>query len=331
MGFVEQSTICQLILFHKVQRKYGLDRVHAASTTQGAWNESRAEGYPSQETSSVQWGVAVFNINVDLSALMQVKEEMEPDYQAIQQSLVSAATFVRDTWIQAVSGRKLPGMTRSINDDKYAKALNTGQSIQLPQMFHAVVMPYNYAESAEQVEKGIPAYDMKPNLLNGPKSRVTKDGKGRYNIVPFRHYTPKSNGGGASNTALRMQMPKSIFDQAKRLQRSIPSAQTGKVNWGQALQDNSMGGINRTSLYQHKVSPYQGMYRVGNARNSQYLTFRTVSTPRVGKNGKRKGSAPNSWIHPSIPANPVTQAVYNYTMPLIDRKFKQIVENMYSD
>lgn len=276
-------------------------------------------------------------MNIDLSSLEQIREDVQPNYKALQQGLVDAATFVRNTWIQAVSGRTLPGMSRTVNDDKYAKALNTGQSINLPKMFHAVVMPYNYTEGADKIEEGTPAYDMKENLLNGPKSRPLKDGTGRYNTVPFRHYTPKNNGGGASSAAAKMQMPKSIFNQAKNLERSTPNPLTGKVNWGQQLQDDSLGGINRTSQYQHKVSPYQGMYRVGNARNSQYLTFRRVSTPRTKTitRGPRKGetirlgSAPNSWIHPSIPANPVTESVYNYCMPKIDKNFKELVEDMY--
>jgi len=265
----------------------------------------------------------VFNINVDLKGLLEVKQETQPNYAALQQSLTNAATLIQQTWDDAVTGRAvLPGMRQAINDDKYHKALTTGSALSFPTAFSAVVMPYGYSEGADQIENGLPAYDMKPQLLHGPKSRPTKDGA-RYNIIPFRHTTP------GSTSTLGTPMPKSIFDQAKKLQRSVSNRQTGKIDWDQSLQVNGQGNINQTSLYQHKASTYQGMYRVGDARHTRYMTFRMVSTPRTDKKGRRKGSAPNSWIHPSVPPNPVTQAVYNYCMPKVEEMILKDAENMY--
>lgn len=267
----------------------------------------------------------MFNINVDLSALMQVREEMEPDYRALQQKLVDSAEYVRNTWISAVQGTKLPGMTRTVNNDQYKDALNTGQSLQFPQMFHAVVMPYNFAEGAESVEKGAPSFDMKTegelvdgkrrgNLLSGPRARVSKKGT-TYNIIPFRHVTP------TSSEAFGVRMPKTIFNRAKRMTQSIPNAATGKVNWAQRLQDYTPVQTNSMSGYTHKTSVYQGMFRVGNPGHTNYLTFRTVSTK----------SPKNSWIHPATPPNPLIQSVYNKCMPKIDNDFKELIEKMYSN
>ncbi len=271
----------------------------------------------------------MLQINVDVSDLMSVKGDMQSAVIAIQQGMTDAGTFIRDTWVQAVSGNKLEGMTKVVNDDAYAKSIKVLRESMSGDSLSIIVGPFNY-ERAQDIEQGLPAYDMKPFLLNGPKSRPTKDGKGRYNIVPFRHDVPRSGDGGFSAIGLRMQMPKDIYKQAKQLVKSVPNATTGKIDWGQSLHIEEMGSINKMSLYQHKANQYEGMYRVGYEKHSQYLTFRTVSTPRTDKNGKRKGSAPNSWIHPATPANPIVRAVYNYCMPRIETNLDELLRELFT-
>lgn len=268
----------------------------------------------------------MYTISIEASGINEAKQDLAMVQAVLQQELINAGAFVRDTWKQAVSGRDpLPGMTKRVNDDAYAKSIQTAESFGIMQV---IVSPVGYADQAERIENGTPAYDMKPFLLNGPKSRPTKDGMGRYNIIPFRHYTPKSSSSGASSIAVRMQMPKDIYSQAKKLVRSTPNPQSGKVDWGASLRIDDLGGINRTSLYQHKNNQYDGMYRVGAEKHSQYLTFRAVSTPRTVK-GKRKGSAPRSWIHPAIPRNPVMEAVYNFCKPKIEENFREVLDNLF--
>jgi hypothetical protein len=253
---------------------------------------------------------------------------MQTAIAAISQQMTDAGAFVRDTWVGAVSGGTLPGMKKTVDDRNYADAIKLSNESS-GGVFSFVVRVDGYPR-AEDIERGLPAYDMKPFLLNGPKSRPTKDGNGRYNIIPFRHMTPTRAGGGASAIHLRMQMPKNIYDQAKQLSRSVLNPTTGKVNWEQSLRTNEMGGINKVSLYQHKTNKYEGMYRVGAEKHSQYLTFRAVSTPRTDSKGRHKGSALNSWIHPAIPANPIMQAVYDYCIPRIDENLQELLHVLFA-
>lgn len=269
----------------------------------------------------------MLRIDIDMSGITKVAQDNAAAQLAVQQAVMDAGVFVRDTWVAAVSGTVLPGMSRGVQDEAYAKSI---QMFTADSTFLEVgVAVVDYAH-AEDIEHGLPAYDMKPGLLNGPKSRPTKDGRGRYNIVPFRHRVPASTSAGSTTASLRMRMPSDIYSQAKQLARSLPNPVTGKVDWGARLKIEELGGINRTSLYQHKNNRFDGMYRVGGERHSQYLTFRAVATPRTGKNGKRKGSAPNSWIHPATPANPVMQAVVDFCTPKIEQAFSDIASRLFT-
>jgi len=281
----------------------------------------------------------MLEMNIDLSEVAAAIETSSTQFQlALHQGLIDAAGYVREVWVSAVSGNQLPGMSRALNDEVYAKSLQTGESMSFPSAYEAIILPVGYATEAQQVETGYGAYDMKPGLLNGKKSRPTADGRGRYNTVPFRHYIPTGNGAGQSAIALRMQMPADIFKQAKRLTRSVVR-DDGTMNWGTSLQVDRLPGI---SWYgnEHQSSMYQGMYKVGDQRNSRYMTFRRVSTYResIGKNGKvqkdkhgqvkMSGSKPQSWWHPSEPSNQVIQAVYDYCMPQIESQLLSILKNL---
>lgn len=274
----------------------------------------------------------MLQFNVDLGDLMTVKADMQAAILAISQEMTNAGTFIRDVWVDAVSGTKLPGMTKAVNDDQYARSIRTMRETN-GSSFSVLVGPFGY-DNAQHIEEGTPAYDMKPGLLNGPKSRALKDGGGRYNIVPFRHMTPTNANAGASAIHLRMQMPKNIYKQAKQLARSILNPTTGKVDWNQSLRIPGLGEVNPNSGYQRKTNQYDGMYRVGYDKHSQYVTFRAVSTSRTVmlKNGKtiQKGSAPNSWIHPAMPANPIMQAVYHYCIPRIETNLDELIRELFT-
>ena len=270
----------------------------------------------------------MLNIVIDASDLMSVNGDMQATVLALQQGIVDAGAFIRDTWVQAVSGDRLPGMTRSIQDDRYASAIKMMDQLE-GNALSVIIAPFGYRK-AEEIEDGKPAWDMKPMLLGGPKARPTKDGEGKYNIIPFRHYVPKPASAGNSAIAIRARMPQNIYEQAKQLARSIPNQSTGRIQWGEHLNIDGPLGRNKTSGYIHKNNIYDAMYRVGYEKHSQYVAFRTVSTPRVGKNGKRKGSDPDSWIHPPTPANPIMQAVYNYCMPRVEENLNELIRTLFT-
>lgn len=281
----------------------------------------------------------MFEMKVDLSGLAQVMEDIEPDWGMLSEAVVNAAEYVRQVWEAAVSGTVLPGMKGPIHDEKYAQALATGASLQFPAFLHAIVLPANYEDGARGVEEGYSAFDMKRGLLNGPKSKPVLDAKGnptqyRYNTVPFRHYTPQVS----SPISIQMKMPNEVYNQAKKLKRSVINPETGSVVWGESLDWNKTQitrpspDLSKWDDYTHKTDIHHNMYRVGYEHQTQYLTFRRVSTPRtvMTKHGaKRVGSDPNSWIHPGITGNPVIQSVYNYCMPTVEKNLLDIARKAY--
>lgn len=268
----------------------------------------------------------MFNITVDLSALDSLRDDLTPDFTMLQQGVVDATRFVRDTWISAVTGTVLPGMIRSVNDDVYAKALSTGESMSFPEPFYGVVMPTSSQDIIDRIEEGYGAFDMKKGLLNGPRSKPTKDGLGRYTTVPFRHYTPTSN----SPISIGLQMPTDVYKEAKKLNRTVQNP-NGSIVWGEALDWDKQ---QRTSWagYQHKNDIYHGMYRQGYNKHTQYTTFRRVSTPRTVMTKKgpvQRGSAPNSWMHPGVSANPVAQSVRDYCLPQVEEMLLKLAEKAF--
>lgn len=273
----------------------------------------------------------MFNIEVDLSAITDLRNDIIPDFALLQKGVIEAARFVRDTWVAAVTGTVLPGMSRAVNDDTYANSLSTGESMSFPAPFYGIVMPIGADEAVSKIEDGVDPYDMKQGLLNGPKSKPLKDGSGRYNTVPFRHYTPKAN----SPISVGMKMPDAVYKEAKFLPKTTQN-QDGSINWGMALDWDKE---QRTSFtgYQHVNDIYHNMYRVGYDKHTQYVTFRRVSTPRTKtfQRGPRKGetirlgSAPNSWWNPGSSGNPIVEAVYNYCMPQVEEALMKIADKAF--
>jgi len=265
----------------------------------------------------------MYEIDVDLSQLGDALNDVRINGELLQRGLENAAIYVRDVWRSAVQGNVLPGMSKSLTDDEYAKALSTGDSLNFPSQFKAIVSPVGYAKEVLEIEGGKEAWDMKPDLLSGPKARTTKDGSGKYNTIPFRHYTPTSPSSGASAISIKMSMPDEVYKQAKQLTRSV-SHGTGGIKWEAPL---TWDAPSETSFkgYTHQSSVYHGMYKTGNPGHTNYVTFRRVSTPRV-VNGKQVGSDPLSWWHPSIEPNPIIQAVYSFCIPKVTENLLKLVE-----
>lgn len=273
----------------------------------------------------------MFNIEVDLSSFSSIQDELTPNFGLLQQGVIEAARFVRDTWIAAVTGTVLPGMSGAVNDDMYAKSLATGESMSFPAPLYGIVMPVGADEVVKKIEDGTDPYDMKKGLLNGPKSKPTKDGTGRYNTVPFRHYTPSAN----SPISVGMRMPTDVYGSARKLKKTTQNP-NGTINWGQSLDWDEEQRTSWTG-YTHQNDIYHNMYRVGYEKHTQYVTFRRVSTPRTKtlQKGPRKGqtiqigSHPDSWWNRGTVGNPVTEAVYNYCMPQIEDTLMKLAEKAF--
>ena len=136
------------------------------------------------------------------------------------------------------------------------------------------------------IEGGFARFDMKPGMLAGPKARVAKDGT-RYNIIPFTH----------SPTAAPRTLAQSIQQQglkailaANKLNRTVRNAQGHPIQGTAGTVRSTAAG--KPWLIGQKLKNLQGLIKVqktyGKATQSQYLTFRIVSSK----------SPANSWIHP---------------------------------
>jgi hypothetical protein len=141
----------------------------------------------------------------------------------------------------------------------------------------------NTVDEAKRIEEGAPAFDMKSVLPTSKKARMSKEGF-LYLIIPFRHGNP--------NATSLQPMPKAIYKIAKQLSYSYQlgtigsrkSAATGaKVpvfgyQWGDKLQ----AGLAPKKSPGHKGDIYAGMYRFNGPKQSEFITFRTMSQKSTG-------------------------------------------------
>jgi hypothetical protein len=134
-------------------------------------------------------------------------------------------------------------------------------------------------DETNYLEDGYNSFDMKPGLLNGPKSRLSKDGKSRYNTVPF-HHMPYSK---APASMAQQQIRQNLLDTIKRhkLDEVFKSAAGKPLEGvvarlkGKDMAANLQGLVKIQKVYDKKVEGH-------------YMTFRRVSSK----------SDPSKWIHP---------------------------------
>ena len=187
------------------------------------------------------------------------------------------------------------------------------------------------------IEDGMDAVDMHDTLLgpNVPISDVGSYGKhlkvtpggglGYYRSIPFRHGTPGS--GGAVGTAMGKQygsheavadakkLGKQVYAQAKKLKAT--TSQFGeKTKYGGRLP----AGLAPKLKSSHKTDIFAGMIReektYRNATQSQYTTFRTISTGSPG------------WLRPATPGRFYAQQVGSFVQKLAPQALTSFVEGL---
>lgn len=130
-------------------------------------------------------------LEYDLSGLEQVVKNIESLQERLAEAIPGQLRYIRDVWVQAVSGEQLPGMERPVNNPYYREVLEREDAVEWPvegDRFWGRVVAED--EVAARVEHGRGRRDMKLSLLNGPHSRVGKRGQ-RYNIIPLGFSAPK--------------------------------------------------------------------------------------------------------------------------------------------
>lgn len=225
-------------------------------------------------------------------------------------------------WRGFTQGEPIPGTPRVINSrGDYTRSINVETTAE------EVKSVYSQGPWTGWIESGHGEIDLKPGLLSGPKARMGVSGP--YNIVAFRHGTPKT-------LSSNRPMPLNVFNLIKRetdkadqaasrrkatasIGRSLITGRipvkraSGKIDQGQTYRwgyrlPSSAGGVRQVKQtsqgeYQWRTGKYTGMVRMqadtSRAKTSTYITFRVVSMK----------SDPASWIVPSIPAVPIRQAV----------------------
>lgn len=161
----------------------------------------------------------------------------------------------------------------------------------------------------EQIQNGMPEFDMKTKYPYGNKSRVSKKGV-PYLIIPFRWGTPNKNGGARAHfgNTIPLEVYKILqsrkFKQSQRTDETHPEAnykgkdiERAEYNWGDRINDEDAGNAN-------------GMVKMKSNTGSTYFTFRVISAK----------SPERAWVRKEVPANDVLSAVKNTT--------KENVENI---
>ena len=199
-----------------------------------------------------------------------------------EQALYDAARVVQTAWVEAAqSGRFFhPGL------GGYVRGILADGSLVYPldgDTFAAAVV--NIAPYAGAIEDGSPAYHL-PAVIDWHASRAARRAKDGhfYLYVPFRHTVPRS-GPGVTGHAQRSMMPSAVYAVAKRLQprqRLTAGPSEGNRVHAPGLQPYVPAyAPNRRPGYTH-ASIHESMQRVGAARHTRYMTWRTLSERSPG-------------------------------------------------
>lgn len=268
--------------------------------------------------------MSLISISADLPNLDGVIQAVQraggKDGLPYTKSAVRSATtdLIQRTWIEYASGVTVTysGGTFKINvvTGDYIRSIEDG--VRFPEDLTGEV--FTTSPHGQIIEDGITPFDMKEKILRSPKAKTGKDGS-KYITVPFRHGTPGTSGLQA--------MPKNVYAQAQKLGFSRRRGFLGRLitrqtyKWGDRLPSSSQG--QRSHIKPHpgagytwSTGQYSGMVRMGKSNQTQYITFRRIST----------NSADSSWQHPGVKPRPIREAVMENTrddvLKLIRRGFE---------
>jgi len=210
-------------------------------------------------------------------------------------------------------------------------------SIQPVKMGKGVATISLVGQLANLIEEGMDSVDMHDTLLgpNVPISEVGEFGKhikfmpgggmGFYRAVPFRHAVPTSGGtvgmpmgrayGASQAVADSQALGKAVYAKAKKL-KGTTSVPYGKTKYGGRLE----AGLAPKLKAHHSVDIYAGMIRsrkkYQSATQSQYTTFRTISTGSPG------------WLRPATQGKFYSQQVNTFVQKIAPQAFEAYVKAM---
>lgn len=147
------------------------------------------------------------------------------------------------------------------------------------------------------IENGVKRFDMKPGIINGPKSRLGKNG--RYNIIFMRKKTPGSRGANL--------MTVQQYKEVKQLSKKETARRYNVIGIGGDLQLKTKTVKKRQMS---KAGDYAGLKKIGGENHTRYGTFRIVSEKSTG------------WIYPGSPK----VNIYEMTGREVKPKIKEILQ-----
>ncbi len=220
------------------------------------------------------------------------------------------------------------------NNPVYAKALARKPRVRIERIGNRLICNWELSYPVQLIEQGQRARDLKQGLLAGPAARPVKlrfskvdghvlnpwDEAARYTKVPFRHKTRDMNRriydelrdtdmlGEEFDHFDRQYKFRGEVDPERLVMNGSPSASPNPWERGSSQAEDPYGYLWRTGKYASIQPVEMGETASGNPIR-QYLTFRTVSTPRFDSKGRYIGSDPHSWVSPHRDPRPVYAAV----------------------
>jgi hypothetical protein len=192
------------------------------------------------------------------------------------------------------------------------------------------------------LENGIPKTDLRdillgdsvPVVLRGQRGKQRSKSGGFYRAIPFRHLTPGAGAsrvgtpmGGAYSGEMALADAKKLGNRVYRAAKKLEATRSkpGKTVYGGRLKTKLPGkkgpGISVPKLKpHHKTDIFSGMIReektYESATQSQYITFRTIST-----------EVEEGWIRKPIEARHYVKKVSDFVTGLAPMAFKAFMES----
>lgn len=261
-------------------------------------------------------------IEVETGTLIpdDIAAAVESSVDAILSNIAEAA---RSHWL------KLAGQGLRTTRRDY---MNGIQPVRFPAQHRAVITLVGVLPNL--IELGMPETDLHDTLL-GPKVPVAPMGErgkheredgGFFRAIPFRHATPGTKGAvgramgdpyeGHEAVADAGKLGRRVYAQAKQLAPTKTDPYGGGTRTGGRLPE----GLAPKLKPHHAVDIYAGMIReektYERATQSQYVTFRTISTGSPG------------WLRPATEGVHYAEQVARFVTRIAPQAFKAYVESL---
>lgn len=257
--------------------------------------------------------------NLDQMIPNEVLDMLNPE--ATQEILSNIADAARNEWIRLAG----EGLFTSRGD--YIAGI---QPVEMKSGMAVITL---VGVLANLIEEGMDTLDMHDTLL-GPDVPISEPGEygkhikfmpgggmGYYRSIPFRHGTPESGGavgqpmgrqyGGHEAVEDAKKLGKAVYDAAKKLKGT--TSDEFKTKYGGRLK----AGMAPKLKPHHSTDIFAGMIKerktYEKARQSQYMTFRTISTGSPG------------WIRPATTGKFYSQQVGAFVQKIAPQAFSAYV------